>query len=65
MLFRSALSVLALAILGAILGDPRIQWGEVPVMIITAGVYAALLAVPLIPFVRWACRKVIPDAFPR
>lgn len=61
----AALAVLVSAVLGTILGDPRVQWGEIPVMIVTAGLYAAILAVPLVPFVRWACRRVVPDAFPR
>lgn len=61
----AALVVLATALLGGLLGNPRIQWGDVPVMIITAALYAAALAVFVVPLVRRLARAVVPEAFPR
>ena len=59
------LAVLAAAALGGLLGNPRIQWGEVPVMIITATLYAAILAMPLVPLIRRLARAFVPEAFSR
>lgn len=59
------LAILAAALLGGLLGNPRIEWGSLLWMVVTGALYAALLALVIIPFVRWACRKVIPDSFPR
>lgn len=61
----AALAVLAGAALGGLLGNPRIQWSEVPVMIITAAIYAAILALPLVPLVRRLARAFVPEAFSR
>ena len=61
----AALAVLAGAALGGLLGNPRIEWGEVPVMIITAAIYAAILALPLVPLVRRLARAFVPEAFSR
>jgi rod shape-determining protein MreD len=59
------LVVLGAAILGGLLGNPRIQWGDVPVMVITAALYAAFLAVLLIPLIQRLSRRLVPEAFAR
>jgi rod shape-determining protein MreD len=60
-----ALSVVAAAALGGLIGDPRVRWEEVPSMSVAAFVYAGLLALPLVPFVRRVSRRVVPEVFPR
>ena len=42
-------SVVGRALLGSLLGDPRVVWGEVPVSAVTEVVYAVLLAALVIP----------------
>lgn len=59
------LSVVATAALGGLLGDPRVRWEEVPSMAVAAAVYAGVLALVLVPFVRGVSRRVVPEAFPR
>ena len=61
----AALAVLGGAALGGILGNPRIQWDQVPVMILTAALYAALLSLLLVPLVRRLARAFVPEAFSR
>lgn len=61
----AALSVLAGAALGGLLGNPRIVWGDVPVMILTAALYAAILALLVIPVVNRLSRAFVPEAYPR
>ncbi len=59
------LSVVAAAAVGGLVGDPRVRWEEVPSMSVAAFVYAGLLALPLVPFVRRVSRRVVPEVFPR
>ncbi|MFM8772323.1 MAG: rod shape-determining protein MreD, partial [Actinomycetota bacterium] len=61
----AALSILAGAALGGLLGTPRIVWGDVPVMILTAALYAAILALLVIPVVNRLSRAFVPEAYPR
>ena len=61
----AALAILAGAVLGGLLGNPRIVWGDVPVMILTGALYAAILSLPLVPLVRRIARTFVPEAFPR
>ncbi|CAB5010642.1 unannotated protein [freshwater metagenome] len=42
-------SVLGRALLGSLLGDPRVVWGEVPADVVTGIVYSVLLAALVIP----------------
>ena len=60
-----ALAVVAGAVLGGLLGNPRTQWGEVPGLTITAGLYAAFLAVLLVPLIQRLARRLVPEAFSR
>ena len=59
------LAVVAAAALGGLLGDPRVRWDEVPSMAVAAAVYAGILALVVVPLVRWVSRRVVPEAFPR
>jgi rod shape-determining protein MreD len=59
------LAVLAGAALGGLLGDPRVRWDEVPSMVVAAAVYAGVLSLVVVPFVRGISRRVVPEAFPR
>jgi len=61
----AALSILAGAALGGLLGNPRIVWGDVPVLILTAALYAAILALLVIPVVNRLSRAFVPEAYPR
>lgn len=61
----AGVSVLATAALGGLLGNPRIQWDQVIVMILTATLYAAILALPMVPLVRRLARAFVPEAFSR
>lgn len=58
-------AVVATAALGGLLGDPRVRWEEVPSMTVAAAVYAGILALPVVPLVRWLSRRVVPEAFAR
>lgn len=61
----AALAVLGGAALGGILGNPRVQWDQVPVMILTAALYAAILSLVMVPLVRRLARAFVPEAFSR
>lgn len=61
----AAAVVLGTATLGGLLGNPRVQWGEVPVMMITAFLYAAMLSVFLIPLIQRLARRIVPEAYSR
>ena len=61
----AAAVVLGTATLGGLLGNPRVQWGEVPVMMITAFLYAAMLSVFLIPLIQRLARRSVPEAYSR
>ncbi len=57
--------VLAGAALGGLLGNPRVQWGDVPIMVISAIIYAAILSVFVIPLVQRLARRLVPEAYTR
>ena len=61
----AAIAILASAALGGLLGNPRIVWSDVPVMVLTGALYAAILALPIIPLVNRLSRAFVPEAFPR
>jgi rod shape-determining protein MreD len=58
-------AVVAGAALGGLLGDPRVRWEEVPSMTVAAAAYAGILALVVVPLVRWVSRRVVPEAFVR
>jgi len=63
--FAGGVAVVAAAALGGLLGDSRVRWEEVPSMTVAAAVYAGVLALVVVPLVRWVSRRVVPEAFPR
>lgn len=61
----AAIAIVAGAALGGLLGNPRIIWSDVPVMVLTGALYAAILALPIVPIVKRLSRAFVPEAFPR
>ena len=61
----AAIAIVAGAALGGLLGNPRIIWSDVPVMVLTGALYAAILALPIVPIVKRLARAFVPEAFPR
>lgn len=61
----AAIAIVAGAALGGLLGNPRIVWSDVPVMVLTGALYAAILALPIVPLVKRISRAFVPEAFPR
>ncbi|MBM3685861.1 MAG: rod shape-determining protein MreD [Actinobacteria bacterium] len=59
------LVVLGGAVLGGLLGDPRVRWDDVVVLMLSGAACALILGLLLIRPLRWLCRRVVPDAYPR
>lgn len=59
------LVVLAGAIVGGLLGDPRVRWDEVLGLMLTSAGYALALGLVLALPLRRLCRWVVPEAYPR
>jgi len=59
------LVVLGGAVLGGLLGDPRVRWDDVVMLMLSGAAYALILALLLFRPLRWLCRRVVPDAYPR
>lgn len=59
------LVVLGGAILGGLLGDPRVRWDDVLGLMLTASAYALVLGLLLALPIRRLCRWVVPEAYPR
>lgn len=59
------LVVLAGAIIGGLLGDPRVRWDEVVGLVLTSSGYALALGLLLALPIRRLCRWVVPEAYPR
>lgn len=59
------LVVLAGALLGGLLGDPRVRWDDVIVLMLSAAAYALVLALVLTLPLRRLCRWIVPEAYPR
>lgn len=53
---------LTVAILETALGNERIDWGQVPVMVITGALYGVVLAPVVLPPVGWLVKKLTPEA---
>lgn len=56
----AGVSVLVHAALGGLLGDPTVSWSQVPMAVLTAGVYSALLGSVVVPLVRWLLTFLMP-----
>lgn len=54
--------VLVYALGLAVTGSPRVSWTNVPGLALSAGLYAALLSMMVVPFVAWIVRRVTPEA---
>ncbi len=59
------LVVLAGAVLGGLLGDPRVRWEDVVGLMLSAAAYALVLGLILILPLRRLCRWAVPEAYPR
>lgn len=59
------LVVLGGAVLGGLLGDPRIRWDEVLWLCVSAAGYALVLGLLLTLPLRRLCRWAVPEAYPR
>ena len=59
------LAVLAGAVLGGLLGDPRVRWDEVIGLMVSAAAYALVLGLLLTLPLRRLCRWVVPEAYSR
>ncbi len=59
------LVVLGGAMLGGLLGDPRVRWDDVLGLMLTAAVYALVLGLILALPLRRLCRWAVPEAYPR
>jgi len=53
---------LAIAVLETGLGNARIDWGQVPTMVLTSALYAVILSPMVLPPVGWLVRKIPPEA---
>lgn len=59
------LVVLGSALLGGLLGNPRIRWDDVLALMLSAAAYALVLGLLLALPLRRLCRWVVPEAYPR
>lgn len=59
------LVVLAGAVLGGLLGDPRVRWEDVVGLMLSAAAYALVLGLVLMVPLRRLCRWAVPEAYPR
>ena len=59
------LAVLAGAVLGGLLGDPRVRWDEVIGLMVSAAAYALVLGLLLTLPLRRLCRWAVPEAYSR
>lgn len=59
------LVVLAGAVLGGLLGDPRVRWDEVVSLMASSAAYALVLGLILGLPVQRLCRWAVPEAYPR
>lgn len=54
-------AVLVYALGLAVTGSPRVSWTNVPGLALSAGLYAALLSMLVVPLVAWIVRRVTPE----
>ena len=52
---------LAIALLETGLGNVRIDWGQVPILVLSSAVYSVILAPLVLPPVGWLVRKITPE----
>ena len=59
------LVVLGGAILGGLLGDPRVRWDEVTALMLSSAAYALVLGLLLVLPLSALCRRLVPESYPR
>lgn len=59
------LVILGGAVIGGLLGDPRVRWDDVLGLMTTAAIYAAALALLLAVPVAALCRRLVPEGYTR
>lgn len=59
------LAILGGAVLGGLLGDPRVRWDDVVMLMLTGAGYALVLGLALTVPLRRLCRWIVPEAYPR
>jgi len=50
--------VLGQATVASLAGDPRVRWDEVPVLVLSAAAYGAILAAVAIPVIGWMLERL-------
>ncbi len=58
-------AVIGLALVGGLVGDPRVAWDRVPGLVLTQAAYAVVLAAFVVPLVGALWRRVAPPTTPR
>lgn len=53
---------LAIALLETGLGNVRIDWGQVPLLVLSSALYGVILSPLVLPPVGWLVRKITPEA---
>lgn len=53
------------ALIGGLLGDPRVRWDEVLGFTVSSALYAAILALILMVPIAWLCRRAVPEEYTR
>ena len=61
----AAFTTLGGALIGGLLGDPRVRWDEVLGLMLTSSLYAAILALVLLLPIAWLSRRIVPEAYTR
>lgn len=59
------LVILGGAVVGGLLGDPRVRWDDVLGLMLSSAIYAAALALLLAVPTAKLCRRLVPEAYPR
>lgn len=54
-------ATIATSALDTLLGSGRVSWEEMPAMVLTSALYAALLAPPVVLGIGWVARRVVPE----
>jgi rod shape-determining protein MreD len=54
-------ATIATATLDTLLGSSRVSWEDMPGMVLTSALYAALLAPVVVPGVGWLVRRITPE----
>lgn len=61
----SPLVVLGGAVIGGLLGDPRVRWDDVVSLMLSSAAYSLVLGLLLMLPLRRLCRWVVPEAYSR